>query len=74
MDGVVVFGLARLLEEVSQNIYCISSVIKYIINAVSQNIKGEEAKTRPPETLKCSKSKPCIARKLKLHQHVYLIR
>ena len=26
-------------------------------------LKGEEAKTRPPETLKCSKSKTCRARK-----------
>ena len=37
MDGVV-FGLARLLEEVSQNMYCILSVIEYIIMEVSQNI------------------------------------
>ena len=37
MDGVI-FGLARLLEEVSQNMYCILSVIEYIIMEVSQNI------------------------------------
>ena len=38
------------------------------------DLKGEEEKTRPPETLKCSKSKTCKARELKLHQPVYLIR
>ena len=37
-------------------------------------LKGVTRKTRPPETLKCSKSKTCIAEKLKLHQSVYLIR
>ena len=30
-------------------------------------IKGEEEKTRPAETLKCSKSKMVIPRKLKIH-------
>ena len=37
-------------------------------------IKGGDTKTRPSETLKCSKSKTCKAMKLKLHQPVYLIR
>ena len=37
-------------------------------------VKGEAAKTRPPETLNCSKFKTCRAKKLKLHQPVYLIR
>ena len=40
----------------------------------NNKLKGEEAKPRPPETLKCSKSKTCKARKLKLHQPVFLIR
>ena len=39
-----------------------------------EHIKGEAAKMRRPETWKCSKSKMCIAKKLKLHQPVYLIR
>ena len=33
-------------------------------------LKGVPAKTRSPETLNCSKSKTCRARKLKLHQPV----
>ena len=33
-------------------------------------IKGVPAKTRPPKTLNCSKSKTCRARKLILHQPV----
>ena len=37
-------------------------------------LKSEDAKTRPPETLKHYKSKTCIARMLKLHQYVQLIR
>ena len=37
------------------------------------HIKGEAAKTRPPETLNCSKSKTCRAKKLKPYQSVYLI-
>ena len=36
-------------------------------------VKGEAAKTRPPETLNCSKSKTCRAKKLKLNQPVNLI-
>ena len=36
-------------------------------------LKGEAAKTRPPETLNCSKSKTCNATKLKPYQLVYLI-
>ena len=38
------------------------------------NVKGGDKKTRPPETLKFSKSETCKARKLKLHQPVYLIK
>ena len=38
------------------------------------SIKGGDAKTRAPETFKCSKSKTSKARKLKVHQPVYLIR
>ena len=48
--------------------------IYIVIFELEDTLKGEDAKTRPPETLKCSKSKTCIARKLKLHQPVYLIR
>ena len=43
-------------------------MIKLLLHGL---IKGEKAKTRPPETLKCSKSKTCISRKLKTHQSVY---
>ena len=44
------------------------------LNCIFFFLKGGDAKMRPPETLKCSKSKTCKARKLKLHQPVYLIR
>ena len=37
-------------------------------------LKGEQKRTRPPETLRCSKSKTWGPRMLKLHQPVYLIR
>ena len=37
-------------------------------------LKGVPEKKRPPEILNCSKFKTCRARKLKLHQPVYLIR
>ena len=36
-------------------------------------VKGEEAKTRLPDTLQCSKSKMCTPRKLKPYHHVVLI-
>ena len=41
---------------------------------VMQCIKGLKIKTRPPETLKCPKSKMWRHRKLKLNQSVYLMR
>ena len=42
--------------------------------SVYVSVKGGDEKTRTPETLNCSESKTCKARKLKLHQSVYLIR
>ena len=43
-------------------------------HAASLTIKGGEAKTRPPETLKCSQSKACKPMKLKLCHTIYLMR
>ena len=37
---------------------------------ITNQLKGESAKTRPPETLNCTKSKMCRSINLKLHQPV----
>ena len=44
------------------------------ISAHITDYKGWAKKTRTAKTLKCSKSKIWIPRKLKLHQPVHLIR
>ena len=66
--------------------YCMQNFLFYAWNMHSIHLrtysdypgeetkKGGDKKTRPPETLKCSKSETCKARKLKLPQPVYLIR
>ena len=53
------------MEEVPQQIYQVPE--KDVINEVPQkiSIKGGQNKTRPPKSLKCSKSKRQRARKLK---------
>ena len=50
-----------------------SKTVWFTIPPQKNCIKGESAKTWPPETLNCSKSKTCRAKKLKLYQPVYLI-
>ena len=79
-------SICRALFEQNQNTYyemCIKYkkklapeilvlCVKFWCNRFGEQ-KGWGQKTSPPETLKCSKSKACKARKLKLHQPVYLI-
>ena len=52
---------------------CHTSSQQTSIYVGNKPIKGDAAKTRPPETLNCSKSKTCRAKELKLYQPDYLI-